>query len=82
MSVAIPKNVLDDHYFIFPAFTWRALEILGPEYLPLLMRPTVRYVSPASQLAPGVPEIEALIEEHAAAHTGHRASTAVRMKPR
>ena len=26
LSVAIPKNVLDDHYFIFPSFTWRALE--------------------------------------------------------
>ena len=64
MSVAIPKNVLDDHYFIFPAFTWRALEILGQEYLPLLMRPTVRYVS-RFPIAPGVPEIEALIEEHA-----------------
>jgi hypothetical protein len=64
MSVAIPKNVLDDHYFIFPAFTWRALETLGQEYLPLLMRPTVRYVS-RFPVAPGVPEIEALIEEHA-----------------
>src|SRR4030095_943433 len=29
MTVAIPKNVLDDHYFIFPAFTWRALGSIG-----------------------------------------------------
>ena len=29
LTVAIPKNVLDDHYFIFPAFTWRALESIG-----------------------------------------------------
>jgi hypothetical protein len=64
MTVAIPKNVLDDHYFIFPAFTWRALETLGQEYMSLLMRPTVRYVS-RFPIAPGVPEIEALIEEHA-----------------
>jgi hypothetical protein len=63
MTVAIPKNVLDDHYFIFPAFTWRALESIGHEYLPLLMRPAVRYVT-RYPIAPGVPEIEALIEEH------------------
>lgn len=63
MSVAIPKNVLDDHYFIFPAFTWRALDWMGHEYLPVLMRPAVRYVTrfPAS---PGVPEIEAIIDEY------------------
>jgi hypothetical protein len=63
MSVAIPKNVLDDHYFIFPAFTWRALDWMGHEYLPVLMRPAVRYVS-RFPTSPGVPEIEAIIDEH------------------
>jgi len=63
LTVAIPKNVLDDHYFIFPAFTFRAVEWLGREYLPVLMRPAVRYVS-RYPIAPGVPEIEALIDEH------------------
>jgi hypothetical protein len=63
MTVAIPKNVLDDHYFIFPAFTWRALESIGHEYLPILMRPAVRYVT-RYPIAPGVPEMEALIEKH------------------
>ena len=63
MTVAIPKNVLDDHYFIFPAFTWRALESIGQEYLPILMRPAVRYVT-RYPIAPGVPEMETLIEEH------------------
>ena len=45
LTVAIPKNVQDDHYFIFPSFTWRAVEWLGREYLPILMRPAVRYVT-------------------------------------
>jgi hypothetical protein len=63
LSVAIPKNVLDDHYFIFPAFTWRALEIIGHDYLSVLMRPAVRYVArfPTQR---AVPEADALIEEH------------------
>lgn len=63
LTVAIPKNVLDDHYFIFPAFTWRAVECLGREYLPILMRPAVRYVS-RYPMAPGIPEIEAILDEY------------------
>ena len=63
MSVAIPKNILDDHYFIYPAFTWRALETIGEEYRPFLMRPAVRYVARFPK-APQIPEIEELIEEY------------------
>lgn len=63
LTVAIPKNVLDDHYFIFPAFTWRAVECLGQEYLATLMRPAVRYVS-RFPIAPGIPEIEAILEDY------------------
>jgi hypothetical protein len=63
LSVAIPKNVLDDHYFIFPAFTWRALDWMGHDYLPVLMRPAVRYVT-RFPTSPGVPEIEAIIEDY------------------
>ena len=64
LTVAIPKNALDDHYFIFPAFTWRALEqVIGQEYLPVLMRPAVRYTArfPAPRI---MPDIDALIEKH------------------
>jgi hypothetical protein len=63
LTVAIPKNVLDDHYFIFPAFTWRAIEWLGQEYLPILMRPAVRYVT-RYPTPPAIPEIEALLDEY------------------
>jgi hypothetical protein len=63
MSVAITKNVLDDHYFIFPAFTWRSLDWMGQEYLSVLMRPAVRYVT-RFPTSPGVPEIDAIIDEY------------------
>jgi hypothetical protein len=63
LTVAIPKNVLDDHYFIFPAFTWRAIEWLGQEYLPVLMRPAVRYVT-RFPTPPALPDIEAVLEEY------------------
>ena len=46
MSVAIPKNGLDDHYFMYPATAWRALEtFFDKQYLKVLMRPVVRYVT-------------------------------------
>ncbi|HEX3860881.1 MAG TPA: hypothetical protein VHY35_04255 [Stellaceae bacterium] len=62
MSVAIPKNVLDDHYFILPAFTWRAFESLGTDYLKVLMRPAVRYVARFPMATP-IPDVEALIND-------------------
>ncbi len=63
MSVAIPKNTLDDHYFLFPGYLWRGLELIGHEHLPVLMRPAVRYAArfPSQRV---VPEVDALIEEH------------------
>ena len=64
LSVAIPKNALDDHYFIFPSFTWRAMEhVLGTDDLKTLMRPSVRYTArfPAPR---AMPNVDALIEKH------------------
>ena len=63
MSDAIPKNALDDHYFIYPANTWRYLQTYGTEHLKVLMRPAVRYVTrfPHARV---LPEIDTLIEEH------------------
>ncbi len=64
MTVAIPKNALDDHYFIFPAVTWRAMEhIIGWDNMAVLMRPSVRYTArfPAPRI---MPDVEGLIEKH------------------
>ncbi len=64
MSVAIPKNAMDDHYFLFPALTWRAMDkVLGWEEMATLMRPAVRYTArfPAPRI---MPDIDALIEKH------------------
>src|SRR2546425_1001651 len=87
LTVAIPKNTLDDHYFIFPMFTWRALDWLGREYTPFLMRPAVRYVS-RFPTPPPLRDIEPLLEEYELLkrplgwHTGPEVrSTQNRMEP-
>jgi hypothetical protein len=71
MSVALPKNFNDDHYFMYPGTVWRAFEtgVLDKELLPVLMRPVVRFVTrspvpPNNPMPSPLPEIEALIEEH------------------
>jgi hypothetical protein len=63
MGVAIPKNALDDHYFIYPAALWRYLESYDKEHMKVLMRPAVRYVARFPTFR-AVPEIDALIEKH------------------
>jgi len=63
MSVAIPKNALDDHYFIYPAALWRYLETYDKQHLKVLMRPAIRYVARFPTFR-AVPEIDALIEQH------------------
>jgi hypothetical protein len=45
LEVAVPKNQLDDHYFLFPVFTWRALEYFGWEYARYIGRAPVRYIT-------------------------------------
>src|SRR3984957_10362282 len=64
MSIAIPKNNIDDHYFVFPGYTWRAIEagVLDKQYLPLLMRPSVRYAA-RFPIAPVTPELDSLIKD-------------------
>jgi hypothetical protein len=64
MSIAIPKNNIDDHYFVFPGYTWRAIEagVLDKQYLPLLMRPSVRYAA-RFPIAPATPELDSLIKD-------------------
>jgi hypothetical protein len=71
MSVAIPKNWNDDHYFMFPGTLWRSFEtgVLDKALLPILMRPVVRFVTrqpvpPSNPMPSPLPEIEAVIEEH------------------
>ncbi|MGH7030964.1 MAG: hypothetical protein ACREE9_04760 [Stellaceae bacterium] len=71
LSVAIPKNFNDDHYFMFPGTVWRAFQegVLDEEYLPIVMRQVVRFVTrspvaPNNPMPSPLPAIEALIEEH------------------
>src|SRR6058998_308666 len=63
LEVGIPKNQLDDHYFLFPVFTWRALEYFGWEYAKYIGRAPVRYITrptnPAMML-----EVDELIRKY------------------
>jgi hypothetical protein len=63
LEVGIPKNQLDDHYFLFPVFTWRALEYLGWEYAKYIGRAPVRYVTRPTAPAT-LADVDELIRKH------------------
>ncbi len=54
LTDAIPKNAYDDHCFLFPTFTWRAVELLGWDYAPILLRTAARYAT----RPPAPPEVD------------------------
>src|SRR5262245_39780952 len=63
LQVAIAKNQLDDHYFLFPVFTWRALEYFGWEYAKYIGRAPVRYVTRPTAPA-SLDEVDGLIARY------------------
>jgi hypothetical protein len=63
LEVAIPKNQLDDHYFLFPVFTWRALEYFGWEYAQYIGRAPVRYITRPTAPA-SLDEVDRLIDSY------------------
>jgi len=74
LEVGVPKNQLDDHYFLFPVFTWRALELFGWDYAKYIGRAPVRYVTrptnPAMML-----DVDELIKKHELLERDLRAKT-------
>src|SRR5262249_47522386 len=63
LEIAVPKNQLDDHYFLFPVFTWRALEYFGWEYAQFIGRAPVRYVTRPTGPS-SLDEVNRLIDEY------------------
>src|SRR5499427_1762628 len=63
LEVGVPKNQLDDHYFLFPVFTWRALEYFGWDYAKYLGRSPVRYVTRPTAPAMMI-TVDELIKKH------------------
>jgi hypothetical protein len=74
LQVAIPKNQLDDHYFLFPVFTWRALEYLGWEYAKYIGRAPVRYVTRPTMPA-SLDDVDTLIAKFGLLERDRRAAT-------
>ncbi len=52
MSVAIPRNMLDDHFLLYPIFAFRALDDIGWEWAEVVLRPPVRYLARHPNLEP------------------------------
>ena len=68
LPLAIARNGLDDHNFLFPVYSARALDCIGWEWADVVMRPPVRYQARrASRLIRNGYDfgaIEALLDEY------------------
>ncbi|MBI3744014.1 MAG: hypothetical protein HY261_07005, partial [Chloroflexi bacterium] len=68
LSKAVTRNPEDDHYFLYPSFTSRALDLIGWEWAKYLLRPTVTYLSQGTFYtganAPPFANIEALLTQY------------------
>lgn len=74
LRVATLKNLMDDHKFIYPIYTWRILEWLDWEHLQVLARGPVRYISQPPSVKP-IQEITELIEKYQLLSTPLRQTT-------
>ena len=45
LETALRRNGLDDHYFLYTVHAVRALECIGWQWAPVVLRPVVRYLS-------------------------------------
>jgi len=70
LTKAISRNPEDDHYFLYPSYTARALDVAGWEYARYLLRPPVRYLCQGAfylsvmSSAPAFPAIEELLNRY------------------
>ena len=69
LPLAIARNNMDDHNFIYPVYTARALDEIGWEWASVLFRPAVRYQARqtshlVSELRMEFSEIEAVVDEY------------------
>jgi hypothetical protein len=74
LTVAIPKNLMDDHKFIYPIYTWRFLQWVDWESFRVLTRGPVRYISQPPSAKPVVAVVE-LIEKYQLLDTPLRETT-------
>jgi hypothetical protein len=45
LEVALRRNSLDDHYLLYPIYAMRALDRIGWDWAPVVLRPVVRYLA-------------------------------------
>lgn len=63
LQIAIPRNALDDHYFLYAVYAFRALDAVGWEHAEVILRPPVRFLCRHPMLEHGDGERGRIIAE-------------------
>ena len=63
LAVALPRNALDDHYFLYAVYAFRALDALGWRHAAAILRPVVRFLARHPMLEHAGGERGAIIQD-------------------
>ncbi len=63
LAIAIPRNALDDHYFLYAVYAFRALDVVGWAHAEIILRPPVRFLCRHPMMEFGEGERGQIIEE-------------------
>lgn len=63
LTVALPRNALDDHYFLYLVYAFRALEDIGWRHAATILRPPVRFLARHPMMDPPATARGAIIQE-------------------
>jgi len=73
LNTAVRQNQLDDHYFLYLVYTARALDAIGWQWAPVLMRPVARYLARHPLMEPVGEFDPQVIEDGVALYKGYDA---------
>ena len=69
LQIAIPRNALDDHYFLYTVYAFRALDVVGWKHAEVILRPPVRFLCRHPMLEYGEGERGKIIQEGISLYT-------------
>ncbi len=77
LAAALPRNALDDHYFLYLVYAFRALDDIGWRHAATILRPPVRFLARHPMMDPPDTERGAIVRDGIALYRNYAALEAL-----
>jgi hypothetical protein len=77
LRTALPRNALDDHYFLYVVYAFRALDAVGWDHAAVILRPTVAFLARHPMMDPAAGERGRIIADGIALYRNYSALEAL-----